>query len=226
MSAEIFNPMTGETGKADIRQQGGKTQVYLQLKSGESLILKTFTKEDIQLSAWKYLKGTPKTIELTNSWKLHFGKTEPQVKDTFTLSTLKSWTELGNETLKVNSGTGIYETTFNVNTISKSSEYVLNLGDVRESAHVFINGQDAGIVWAAPFECRVGKWLKAGENKLRIEVTNLPANRIADYDRRMINWRIFKEINIVDINYKKTGYGNWKTVESGLCNPVSITVFE
>jgi len=226
MSAEIFNPMTGETGKADVRQQGGKTQVYLQLKSGESLILKTFTKENIQVAAWKYLKGSSQTIELTNSWKLHFGKTEPQVKDTFTLSTLKSWTELGNETLKVNSGTGIYETTFNVNTISKSSEYVLNLGDVRESAHVFINGQDAGIVWAAPFECRVGKWLKAGENKLRIEVTNLPANRIADYDRRMINWRIFKEINIVDINYKKTGYGNWKTVESGLCNPVSITVFE
>jgi hypothetical protein len=226
VSAEIFNPMTGETGKADVRQQGGKTQVYLQLKSGESLILKTFTKEDIQVSAWRYLKGSSQTIELTNAWKLHFEKSEPQVKDTFTLITLKSWTDLGNDTMKVNSGTGIYETTFNVNTISKSAEYVLNLGDVRESAHVFINGQDAVIVWAAPFECRIGKWLKAGVNKLRIEVTNLPANRIADYDRRMINWRVFKEINIVDVNYKKTGYGNWKTVESGLCSPVKLVVYQ
>jgi hypothetical protein len=225
-SAEFFDPMTGESGKADLRQQGGKTQVYLQLKSGESLILKTFTKENIQLQEWKYLKENVQTVELTNRWKLHFEKSEPQVKDTFTLNTLKSWTELSNETLKANCGTGVYETTFKLNSVSKPAEYVLDLGDVRESAHVFINGQDAGIVWAAPFTCRIANYLKAGENSLRIEVTNLPANRIADYDRRKINWRIFKEINIVDINYKKTGYGNWKTVESGLCSPVKLVVYQ
>ncbi|MDD3323137.1 MAG: glycosyl hydrolase [Paludibacter sp.] len=225
-SAQIFNPMTGETGKANVRQQGGNTQVYLQLKSGESLILKTFTKEDIQVQAWKYLKTNSQTIELTNSWKLHFEKSEPQVIDSFTLNTLKSWTELDNETLEVNGGTGIYETTFNLNSISESAEYVLNLGDVRESAHVFVNGQDAGTVWAVPYECRIAKWLKAGMNTLRIEVTNLPANRISDYDRRKINWRIFKEINIVDINYKKTGYAHWKPVESGLCSPVKLVVYQ
>ncbi|HEY6913729.1 MAG TPA: glycosyl hydrolase, partial [Paludibacter sp.] len=196
VSAEIFNPMTGEKGKADIRQQDGKTQVYLQLKSGESLILKTFTKEDVQIPAWKYLKGNAQTVEITNPWKLHFEKSEPLVKDTFKLNTLQSWTELGNETLKVNCGAGIYETTFNLKSVSKSANYVLDLGDVRESAHVFVNGQDAGIIWAVPFECNITKYLKDGDNTLRIEVTNLPANRIADYDRRKVDWRIFKEINI------------------------------
>lgn len=225
-SAEIFDPMTGETGKADIRQQDGKTQVCLQLKSGESLILKTFTKENVQIQAWKYLRGNVQTVEITNPWKLHFEKNEPQVKDTFKLNTLKSWTELGNETLKVNCGTGIYETTFKLNSVSKLAMYVLDLGDVRESAHVYINGQDAGIVWSAPFTCRIGNLLKAGENTLRIEVTNLPANRIADYDHRKVEWRIFKEINIVDINYKKANYGNWKPVESGLCSPVKLVVYQ
>ena len=113
-----------------------------------------------------------------------------------------------------------------MNSISKENEYVLSLGDVRESAHVYVNGQDAGIVWAAPFECRIGKYLKTGENSLRIDVTNLPANRIADYDRRKINWRIFNEINIVNINYKKADYGNWKPVESGLCSPVKLDMYK
>ena len=225
-SAEIFDPMSGASGKANLRQQNGKAQVYLQLKSGESLILKTFTMEDIQISTWKYLNKETHTVELSHPWKLHFSQSEPQVKDTFTLKTLTSWTKLESEALKVNCGTGVYETTFNLATISTGAEYILNLGDVRESAHVFVNGNDAGIVWAAPFDCRIGKYLKAGENSLRIEVTNLPANRIADYDRRNINWRIFNEINIVNINYKVSNYGNSQLIESGLCSPVKITIYE
>jgi hypothetical protein len=225
-SAEIFDPVTGESGKANVRQMDGQAQVYIQLKSGQSLILKTFTKVDIQIPDWKYLKLNVRSVELVNPWKLYFVQSEPQLKDTFALDSLKSWTELGNETLKVNAGTGVYETTFNLNRLSKESEYLLDLGDVRESAHVYVNGQDAGIVWAAPFECRISNYLKAGENKLRIEVTNLPANRIADYDRRGINWRMFNEINIVNINYKKADYGNWKPAKSGLCSVVKLVEYK
>ena len=53
-------------------------------------------------------------------------------------------------------------------------------------------------------------------NKLEVEVTNLPANRIADPDRKGGKWRKYKEINLVDLNYKKTGYAHWQLVESGL----------
>lgn len=181
---------------------------------------------EIQLPEWKYLNGSPETINLTNAWKLHFELSNPQVKSVYSLNSLTSWTNLNNDTLRVNAGTGIYETDFNLNQLSESAIYVLNLGDVRESAHVFVNGKDAGIVWAAPFGCRISKYLKTGVNNLRIEVTNLPANRIADYDRRNINWRIFNEINIVDINYQKSNYSNWLPMESGLCSPVSISVFK
>ncbi len=226
MSVEIFDPMTGETGKAQVRHDGDKTQVHIQLKSGASLILKTFTNSDIQLPAWKYLTTKVATIRLTNPWKLHFEQSEPQVRQNFTLNNLVSWTTLPNDTLKINCGTGIYETTFDAGTISQNPECVLNLGDVRESAHVYMNGQDAGIVWAAPFECRIGKFLKSGNNTLRIEVTNLPANRIADYDRRNVNWRIFKEINFVDINYNKSTYASWKPMESGLCSGVEMYIYQ
>ena len=42
------NPMNGVSGKARLRQKDGKTEVYLQLVSGESAILKTFTEVDVQ----------------------------------------------------------------------------------------------------------------------------------------------------------------------------------
>ena len=64
--------------------------------------------------------------------------------------------------------------------------------------------------------------LKAGDNELRIEVTNLPANRIADLDRRGVPWRKMEEINVVDINYKKTTYDQWSPVPSGLNAPVRL----
>lgn len=43
-SAMLYNPMNGVSGKARLRQKDGKTEVYLQLASGESAILKTLRK--------------------------------------------------------------------------------------------------------------------------------------------------------------------------------------
>jgi hypothetical protein len=225
-SVQIFDPITGETGKALTRIQNGKTQVFIQLKSGQSLILKTYTTDDITVKPWPYLNEKVQILTLSNPWKLYFTQSEPQVKDTFRLNTLKYWTDLENPILRVNMGTGVYETTFNLNDKMSNCEYILQLGNVRESARVFVNEKTAATVWAAPFECRIGKFLNQGKNTLRIEVTNLPANRIADYDRHGVEWRMFNEINFVDRNYKKTEYGHWQTMESGLGAEVNIEVFK
>ncbi|MDE6690257.1 MAG: hypothetical protein K2J86_10335, partial [Prevotella sp.] len=61
-----------------------------------------------------------------------------------------------------------------------------------------------------------------GENEIRIEVTNLPANRIAELDRQGVKWRKMEEINVVDINYKKTLYDQWELVPSGLNSRVTL----
>lgn len=41
-------------------------------------------------------------------------------------------------------------------------------------------------------------------------------------DRRGIPWRKMKEINVVDINYKKTSYANWTPMPSGLNSEVKL----
>ena len=118
-------------------------------------------------------------------------------------------------------GTARYITSFRIEKLS-ADEYWLNLGDVRESARIRINGMPVDTLFAVPFKTTVGKYLKIGENTLEIDVTNLPANRIADYDRKGIMWRIFHDINIVDINYQRTIYDKWETVPSGLLGPVTL----
>jgi hypothetical protein len=52
-------------------------------------------------------------------------------------------------------------------------------GPVRDAAVVFVNGQRAGAVWCSPFEVEVTKFLKAGENTIRVVVANSALNAMA-----------------------------------------------
>ena len=221
-SAVIFDPLTGKSGKAQLlRSKRNRPLLYLNLKPGQSIIVKTYTNEDVDVPDWNYYQIIPFRIMKQNEgWKLNFIQSEPAIKDTFDLQGLGSWTELSNPDLKRNMGTGKYSLKFNFKKTGK--EYRLTLGDVRESARVYLNGQFVETLFSIPFETNIGKYLNDGENLLEVEVTNLPANRIADYDRRGVEWRIFNEINFVDLNYRKTFYDKWETVPSGLLGPVEI----
>ena len=223
-SAVLFNPVTGEIGEACIRQKGGKTQVYLQLHSGESIILQTrqqTTPKEKNIHSWEYLKEKSYSMKLNNGWKLKFKKSDPPVNTIFNINRLCSWTDLNCDTTRINMGTGTYYIDFSLPTI-EADNWIIDLGDVRESARIRVNGNDAGCVWSVPYCIRIGKLLKPGINHIEIDVTNLSANRIADLDRRHVNWRKFKEINMVDLNYKKTHYENWQVLPSGLNSTVKL----
>ncbi|MBP9030555.1 MAG: glycosyl hydrolase family 2 [Dysgonomonadaceae bacterium] len=220
-SAVFFDPLSGKSGKANIRHKNNTTEVYMQLQPGQSIILKTFTRKEADAPQWKYYQPTIEKITLDKGWKLSFIESEPTIPGTFDIDTLGSWTELKIENAKKNMGTARYITSFRIEKLS-ADEYWLNLGDVRESARIRINGMPVDTLFAVPFKTTVGKYLKIGENTLEIDVTNLPANRIADYDRKGIMWRIFHDINIVDINYQRTIYDKWETVPSGLLGPVTL----
>ncbi|GHT58199.1 glycosyl hydrolase family 2 [Bacteroidia bacterium] len=222
-SAVLFDPMTGKSGKANLRNNNGVTEVYLQLQPGESIILKTFTDKNVQVADWNYYQPTGKKLALNHGWNMYFIDSTPPVETQciVSLPELVSWTELGNDTLKINMGTALYEIKFDFKK-ETDKEYRLTLGDVRESAVVKINGKKAGVLFAVPFEINIGDLLQTGENTIEIEVTNLPANRIADYDRRGVEWRIFHEINFVNIAYSNTRYDIWEPMPSGLLGPVTI----
>ena len=222
-----YNPMTGKYHEATIGAKG----IQLNLKSGESRILITSNKP---VDEWKLgskvkvggkeaiAAADSKTIDLTaNSWKLSFTEDAPKVGETFNLKGVKSWEDLSDKA-KVMMGTGVYETTIKLSKDDAKKQWTIDLGDVRESARVYINGEYVGCAWAVPYILNCQDKLVKGKNTLRIEVTNLPANRIAEMDRQGVKWRKMKEINVVDINYKKTTYEKWTPVPSGLNSTVKL----
>lgn len=224
-----FNPMDSTFEKAKMKGN----ELTIKLKSGESRILLVNEKQPFDINVntadsedshnmLAKLKPEEKSIDLTNcKWQLSFTEEAPKVSKTFELNQLSTWENLSEET-KVTMGTGVYETTLKLNKKQAACNWKLDLGDVRESARVYINGKFIGCAWAVPFQLNCGQAFQKGKNTIRIEVTNLPANRISDLDRKDVKWRKMKEINVVDINYKKTSYKDWKPVPSGLNSEVKL----
>lgn len=220
-SAMLFNPMTGEKGMAQTRQQNGITQVKLQLHSGESTILQSFNHTPENQPVWSYWKENMWSISLDHGWKIRFEESEPSIEGSFDIDTPSSWTTLNHPAATTTMATGIYTITFTMPSL-EADEWMLDLGDVRESAKVYVNGKEAGTAWAVPYQIKIGHLLQKGENRLEVHVTNLPANRIAEYDRQEIQWRKFNEINIVNLNYKPQMYGHWEPMPSGLNGTVRL----
>ena len=212
-SATWYDPMTGDITPALVNN--GKVAIIL--RSGESRILRT--------SSVQYAEAMPQPTKqdfaLAGPWSLSFIEEAPRVPQHFTLDTPQTWETLNSEAA-ITMGTGVYTTTFRMTKQQARQHWMIDLGDVRESARVYINGQFVGCAWAVPFILDCRNTLKKGKNELRIEVTNLPANRISDMDRRSVPWRKMKEINVVDINYKKTTYESWQPVKSGLNGEVRL----
>lgn len=229
-SAMLFNPMNGTSGKARLRQKDGKTEVFLQLTSGESIILKTYTEANVQAEDWKYYspicesKSGTLCETFAQKWDFRFIESAPAVKNVPESVSLGSWTDLSFDGATTTMGTACYTTTFHVEDSASAEDWMLSLGDVRESARVRINGKEVATLWAVPYQCMVGQYLRPGKNILEVEVTNLPANRIADMDRRGEVWRIFKNVNIAALGSSNTNgtYAGWGPMSSGLLGPVKM----
>jgi hypothetical protein len=219
-SAIIFDPCTGLSGDAQIKTEGNHSRIYLQIKPGQSFIIKTFTDRKITGKAWSYYERKGEPVTIGNKWHLCFTEGTPVIKKSFDLDSVTSWTEL-NDSTKVFAGTGKYDVSFKMPNV-QADEWLLDLGKMDVSARVRVNGHDAGVVWSVPFQINIGRFLKKGENHLSIEVTNLPANRIADYDQKGIPWKIFYDINVVNLDYKPLNAADWKPLPSGLTGPVQL----
>jgi len=216
-SAVIMDPRSAECGVASTKNG----EIYLQLKPGETRILRTFDKKKVRGKRWVAFKqdGTP--IPVRGSWNIRFVDGGPAIPADISIRELKTWTDIGDSEAKRFAGTAKYAIELTVP--EGADDWEINLGDVRESARVFINGEEAADLYSIPFTALVGQYLKTGQNLLEIEVTNLSANRIRDLDLREVNWKIFHEINFVNHKYEIFDASKWPLTPSGLLGPVTLT---
>jgi hypothetical protein len=216
-SIAMMDPLTGVIGGAQMEDNA----IRIQLDPGESIIIRT--SRDQQLPPWQYRAFAGDSVALGGTWDVAFVDGGPTLPAPLKLDKLDSWTERGDDAAKAFSGTARYRLEFDAPSSPIAKDWLLDLGDVRETARVTLNGKPAGTFWSLPFRARVGEHLKPGRNVLEVEVTNLAANRVRDLDRRKVEWRIMKEINFVNINYRPFDAASWPLAPSGLLGPVTLT---
>jgi hypothetical protein len=209
-------------GAASVRRDASGAEVYLQLERGESVILRTSRSADTGAAPWKYLRPSGKLVPLTGSWQVTFIEGGPALPAPFVTERLESWTAAPDIEAKRFAGTARYTITFDAPR-GRAADWLLDLGRVCESARVRLNGRNVATLWRPPFRIAVGRCLKKGKNLLEVEVANLAANRIADLDRRKVDWKIFHDINFVGKDYKPFDASNWPLRDSGLLGPVTLT---
>ncbi len=218
--AYFLDPMNGSIGLAGISEKNGRNTVRVQLQPGETIFLH-FSNKKQNVDSFEYLDKNMEKLQIKGPWKVNFTSGGPFLPQSFESDTLLFWSDSKDENATSFSGTATYSTIFHMDDVHQK-KYFLSLGQVFESAHVTINGNDAGFAWSIPFKVEVGKWLKKGENRLDIEVANLQANRIRWMDRKGLGWRKFHEINFVNINYQPFDASQWKILPSGLAGPVGL----
>ena len=221
-SAAILDPMTGASA-VDAAREGASnsTEFRLQLAAGGSVMVRAFADKIVAGQPWAcwHTNGQPLTIP--GPWNVKFISGGPALPADFQTSDLTSWTTFPDPAAQAFAGTATYEVTFTAPD-STGKNFELSLGDVRQSARVRLNGRDYGTLITPPYRVVVDN-LKPSGNRLQVEVTSVAANRIRDLDRRGVNWKIFKDINLVDVSYHPFDAANWPLTDCGLLGPVTLT---
>jgi hypothetical protein len=158
-------------------------------------------------------------VPVRGSWTVSFVDGGPVLPKTFTTDSPVAWTGRGDDDADRFAGTARYTITFDAP--DRTSRHLLTLGKVAESARVKLNGRELGVLFASPFTIETGLLRPTG-NTLEVEVTNVSANRIRDLDRRRVEWKIFRDINFVGIDYKPFDASQWPVRASGLLGPVTL----
>ena len=122
----------------------------------------------------------PDVLEVKGPWELRFPPAWG-APDGIVLDQLASWTENQNAGVKYFSGTATYIKDIDMPPALSGSDsaVTLDLGQVKNIAEVFVNGERCGgTLWKPPFRADITHALKPGWNRLEIRVTNLWPNRM------------------------------------------------
>jgi hypothetical protein len=227
----IFNPSTGQIGSAHVRKSDlSANQVYVQLESGETCILRTYNKE-IKGNKYPYYELKETGFPLNESWKISFISGGPSLPQTQRIDSVIFWTDLEGNDYSYFSGTAVYSTHF-AKTENKDAAWLLDLGKVAESASIYLNGKKLVTLISPPFKTIIPSNLLSDSNQLEIHVSNLMANRIIFMERNGMEYRNFYNVNFPAKTSECRGKDglftalNWEPFPSGLRGPVTLTPIE
>ena len=228
---ELWLPDTGEMRKCGVYDSvEGGTKVPLQLAPAGSVFV--VFREKADTSSIKpgatYVKAEvdQAAVEITGPWDVRFpyGWGAPPI---VVFDKLMSWTQHSDDGVKHFSGIATYRKEFEIfaDMLGEDKHLMLDLGRVRVTADVYLNGRNLGILWKPPFQLDITHVAKPGKNRLVVEVANVWSNRIAG-DAGLPESKRYTRTNVPRaVNDRFLPLVPWEEaplLESGLIGPVRL----
>ena len=224
----IYNPMTDKFGYGRIRNaDGGRKEVLMRILPDESYLLETFS-GSYQGREYEFYAPDGESRTVAGPWHVRFTLGGPELPVSRTVSTLGSWTKYG-KAYEIFSGSAEYRTTLPFHPgASAAAAWALDLGDVRESAAVWLDGKYVGTVFEKPYSLVLTPAQVTQGGELVVRVSNSCENRISYMDRSGIKWKIFYNANVAPRFGSRGPDGfftaaGWSIEDSGLLGPVTLT---
>jgi hypothetical protein len=214
---EIWDAVTGKiNNKVGFRQINGRTEISLKFDAFQSWFIVFPVSSSV--STIKSANNFPElklVKELTGPWNVEFDTKwgGPKIME---FANLQDWSQHPDERIKYYSGKAIYTKSFDLGAYTDHKPVYIDLGTVKNIADVSLNGKHLGIVWTAPWRIDVSSALKAGENRLKIEVINLWPNRLIGDAALPVE----KRLTNTNIEFKKDA----PLLPSGLLGPVTVQI--
>ena len=227
--AYLMDPMYGQIGLAQSAESDETTQLRLQLDHGAGMIIRC-TDQQGDSKPWKYIHAVEESIPFTESWKVTFHSGGPVLPDSYETDDPGLWTHQKDETYQYFSGVATYSTTFQID--DPNQDYLLDLGEVNETASLSINGQQVATLVGPSYKILLDKDLLQKENQLNIEISNKMANRIIRMDRDKVFWKKAYNVNFPPRLRENFGWmglfdaSEWTILPSGLAGPVTLSPIE
>lgn len=222
-SAVLYDPMDGRYGIGKTRNSSGKNEVYMQLNRDQAIILEVYN-EKVNSPLFNYFNASQDSVRLTGSWTIDFVSGGPELPPKITTNGLASWTDFDGDVYRSFSGTAAYTLLFK-KPLKNVKGWILDLGNVKETAQVSVNGNLLGTFIGPVYQVYVDNSLLKENNVLEVRVSNLMANRIAYLDRHKIFWKKFYNVNFPARMAENRTNGlfdasHWEPRPSGLLGPV------
>ncbi|MBY9078348.1 glycosyl transferase family 2 [Paenibacillus sp. HN-1] len=179
----FYDAYNNKLVKAAGLQEGDRTRLLLNLAPFESIVVVAASdKFEIEENFDAEINGT--AIAINGTWNVATAASE-QYPDFAPWGELATLTDLSLPGFLPDfAGTIRYEIPF-AYTQEIGGHVIIDLGDVFETAEVFVNGNSAGVRISTPYRYNVTPFMQNGENTLTIEVTNTLSKKLTDFCSRL-----------------------------------------
>ncbi|MDX2185405.1 MAG: glycosyl hydrolase [Opitutaceae bacterium] len=172
---ELWDPMTGAvTNLPESRILGpGKVRLHLEPMHSTFVVFPKTEDSRAAKAAYASANSTVERIPIPQGWVV-----EVEGGHRTDLQTLRSLTELQDTRLRFAHGHADYQNSFDIPLDHTGKRVRLQLGHLRATTQVWLNGAAVGKTWLPPHEVDLTPFVRAGRNDLRIQVSLPWTNRL------------------------------------------------